>query len=271
MYLRDARFEPNLVTDSITARDLQECENFCLQAFRCTGFAFRIPPSSSSSSSDRRRNCEIVERSFREVANGYDLATAPDWNVYERSNFASRQCSGRGGGSSGSDSNFGVDFGVDTIFGIDPFLGFDFGGGTRLQCYRRYRADATLASRAIVHQRRVKDANECAAECDWNRERSASLGCGGFAFDSRSDAGPNCFLSDTVSRRDLEYAVERSLGSQVWQFQGGRRGCGRRGQPTNTRPTQGEYVVYLLSVPCSKSCCGHVLKSDCVRVRINYV
>ena len=39
----------------------------------------------------------------------------------------------------------------------------------RLSCYTKFRSDSTFNTRAVVETRRVRDAEECARECDYFR------------------------------------------------------------------------------------------------------
>ena len=51
----------------------------------------------------------------------------------------------------------------------------------RLSCYTKFRTDSSFNARAVVETRRVRDAEECARECDYFRD-SGRYQCNGFSI-----------------------------------------------------------------------------------------
>ena len=51
----------------------------------------------------------------------------------------------------------------------------------RLSCYTKFRTDSSFHARAVVETRRVRDAEECARECDYFRD-SGRYQCNGFSI-----------------------------------------------------------------------------------------
>ena len=68
-YSRDSRFEYQVVVGSFDARDVGECERFCVDSARCTGFGFMAPRGGGGGGgSFGRKNCEITDRNLREIS-----------------------------------------------------------------------------------------------------------------------------------------------------------------------------------------------------------
>ena len=62
-YSRDSRFEYQVVVGAFDARDVAECERFCIDSARCTGFGFM-----ASRGGFGRKNCEITDRNLRDIS-----------------------------------------------------------------------------------------------------------------------------------------------------------------------------------------------------------
>ena len=73
-YSRDSRFEYQVVVGAFDARDVGECERFCVDSARCTGFGFMAPRSGGSGGGGgigfgiARKNCEITDRNLRDIS-----------------------------------------------------------------------------------------------------------------------------------------------------------------------------------------------------------
>ena len=76
-YSRDSCFEYQVVVGAFDARDVGECERFCVDSARCTGFGFMAPRSSGGVGGGggggigfgiARKNCEITDRNLRDIS-----------------------------------------------------------------------------------------------------------------------------------------------------------------------------------------------------------
>ena len=50
------------------ARDVGECERFCVDSPRCTGFGFMAPRGGGGGGGFGRKNCEITDRNLRDIS-----------------------------------------------------------------------------------------------------------------------------------------------------------------------------------------------------------
>ena len=158
-----------------SARSAAECEEICLRetTFVCRAFSFKVEGSSYQYHDNN--NCELSDRDFRDLSYR-DLDQDRDWDVFERTRY-SGECRDNSGG-----------------VGSDDFIIVD-----RLSCYRKYRNDASFNARAIVETRSVRDAEECARECDYYRS-AGRYQCHAFSF-------LNSFLSQVTGAGDVRCKV----------------------------------------------------------------
>ena len=109
----------------------------------------------------------------------------------------------------------------------------------RLSCYTKFRTDSSFNARAVVETRRVRDAEECARECDYYRT-AGRYQCHAFSF-LANFARDNCVLTDSYGRDfDTDLVYERDFS--VYEYSGeGNQNC--RSIDGNTPGQAGEYTV----------------------------
>ena len=98
----------------------------------------------------------------------------------------------------------------------------------RLSCYRKYRTDSSFNSRAIVETRVVRDAEECARECDYYRD-SNRYQCNGFSVSSSNyGSSADCVLTDSYAR-DFDADIVYARDQTVYEYGGDNSGSCRSG------------------------------------------
>ena len=140
-----------------------------------------------------------------------------DWDVIERTRY-----SGECRDSSGFVDN------TNNVIIVD-----------RLSCYKKYRSDSTFRSLAVVETRSVRNAEECARECDYYRD-SGRFDCNYFSVPATvGGSGKNCVLTDSYSRNvDADLVYDRDW--TVFEHSGNSGGSCRQ----NTEVEYpGEYTV----------------------------
>ena len=88
--------------------------------------------------------------------------------------------------------------------------------------YRKFRDDSSFNARAIVETRTVRDAEDCARECDYYRDSGRYM-CNAFAI-SPISYRDNCILTDSYGR-DIESDVVYSRDYTVYEHSGGSGTC----------------------------------------------
>ena len=116
----------------------------------------------------------------------------------------------------------------------------------RLSCYTKFRADSSFNARAVVETRRVRDAEECARECDYFRD-SGRYQCNGFSisdslYGTGYSAADNCVLTDSYAR-DMEADLVYSRDNSVFQYSGDSAGRCRTSGSGSGLGYPGEYTV----------------------------
>ena len=184
-----------------SARSAAECEDICLREtnFVCRAFSFKVEGNSPSYQHNDNNNCELSDRDFRDLSYR-DLDQDRDWDVFERTRY-SGECRDNSGGAGGGGGG-----------GIDDFIIVD-----RLSCYRKYRNDASFNARAIVETRSVRDAEECARECDYYRT-AGRYQCHAFSV-LNSLGRDNCVLTDSYGR-DFDSDLVYDRDYSVYEFSG---------------------------------------------------